>query len=168
MSHWVNPLVSWATELILKHWVPTNVIFVVLQSNQVSIIYLGGLRMIILYGFLESFPIPFIILWCYMPVPVVFSHDWTKTSHNLSSFIFFSFYQLLLPSVAESLSQGLWDQKMEGDKGQGQTVEKSLELLYNQLYLLEISQWSWGGNTTAKHLQYWKPGKCIPWKTGGK
>ena len=43
---------------------------------------------------------------------------------------------------------------MEGDKGQGQTVEKSLELLYNQLYLLEISQWSWGGNTTAKHLQY--------------
>ena len=62
---------------------------------------------------------------------LVFSHDWTKKRHNLASFIFFSFYQLLLPSVADSPLKGFGTKKMEGDKGQGQTVEKRLELLYN-------------------------------------
>lgn len=38
---------------------------------------------------------------------LVFSHDWTKKRHNLASFIFFSFYQLLLPSVADSPSRAL-------------------------------------------------------------
>ena len=105
---------------------------------------------------------------------LVFSHDWTKNRHNLSSsFILLLLFFLLLYQLRHqvSLPPGLGTKKWKGDKGQGQTVEErklgmTLQLeTYTKFYLLEISLWSSSAEgNTAKHLQYWKPGKCIPWK----
>ena len=107
---------------------------------------------------------------------LVFSHDWTKNRHNLSSsfillLLFFSYFSINCAIKFPSL-QGLEPKKKwKGDKGQGQTVEErkfgmTLQLeTYTKFYLLEISLWSSSAEgNTAKHLQYWKPGKCIPWK----
>ena len=89
----------------------------------------------------------------------------------LSSCFFFFFLLLYQLRHQVPLPPGLGTKKWKGDKGQGQTVEErklgmTLQLeTYTKFYLLEISLWSSSaGGNTAKHLQYWKPGKCIPWK----
>lgn len=55
---------------------------------------------------------------------LVFSHDWTKKRHNLASFIFFSFYQLLLPSVADSPLKGFGTKKWKVIKAKAKLLKK--------------------------------------------
>ena len=122
---------------------------------------------------------PFIILCCYMPSvpPKLGFFTWLNKKPSQSEFLFHlasSFFSLLLYQLRHQvpLPPGLGTQKKwKGDKGQGQTVEErklgmTLQLeTYTKFYLLEISLWSSSAEgNTAKHLQYWKPGKCIPWK----
>ena len=119
---------------------------------------------------------PFIILCCYMPSvpPKLGFFTWLNKKPSQSEFLFHlaSAFFLLLYQLRHQvpLPPGLGTKKWKGDKGQGQTVEERkmgmiLQLeTYTKFYLLEISLWSSSGGNTAKHLQYWKPGKCIPWK----